>query len=140
MEGTMQVIGKRTFALFGLLAVLGVAAAVSAADSMKVTMAPQSGSSESGTATLTKEGADTTKVVVNLSGATGQQPAHIHKGTCSNLDPKPTYPLSPVSNGKSETVVKASLDDLSKGGYAINVHKSAQDVKTYVSCGEIAAK
>jgi hypothetical protein len=136
----MQVIGKRTFALLGLFAVLGVAAATSAADSMKVTMAPQSGSSESGTATLTKEGADTTKVVVNLSGAKGQQPAHIHKGTCSNLDPKPTYPLSPVSNGKSETVVKASLDDLSKGGYAINVHKSAQDVKTYVSCGEIAAK
>ena len=136
----MQLIGKRTFVLLGLLAVLGFAAAVTAADSMKVTMAPQSGSSESGTATLTKEGADTTKVVVNLSGATGQQPAHIHKGTCTNLDPKPSYPLSPVSNGKSETVVKASLDDLSKGGYAINVHKSAQDVKTYVSCGEIAAK
>jgi hypothetical protein len=136
----MQLIGTRTFVLLGLLAVLGFAAAVTAADSMKVTMAPQSGSSESGTATLTKEGADTTKVVVNLSGATGQQPAHIHKGTCTNLDPKPTYPLSPVSNGKSETVVKASLDDLSKGGYAINVHKSAQDVKTYVSCGEIAAK
>jgi CHRD domain-containing protein len=136
----MQLIGTRTFALVGLLAVLGFAAASSAADSMKVTMAPQSGSSESGTATLTKEGVDTTKVVVNLSGATGQQPAHIHKGTCTNLDPKPTYPLSPVSNGKSETVVKASLDDLSKGGYAINVHKSAQDVKTYVSCGEIAAK
>ena len=136
----MQLIGTRTFAFVGLLAVLGFAAASSAADSMKVTMAPQSGSSESGTATLTKEGADTTKVVVNLSGATGQQPAHIHKGTCTNLDPKPTYPLSPVSNGKSETVVKASLDDLSKGGYAINVHKSAQDVKTYVSCGEIAAK
>jgi CHRD domain len=136
----MQLIGTRTFALVGLLAVLGFAAASSAADSMKVTMAPQSGSSESGTATLTKEGADTTKVVVNLSGATGQQPAHIHKGTCTNLDPKPSYPLSPVSNGKSETVVKASLDDLSKGGYAINVHKSAQDVKTYVSCGEIAAK
>ena len=135
----MQVIGKRTFALLGLVAVLGVAAAVSAADSMKVTMAPQSGSSESGSATLTKEGADT-KVVVNLSGATGQQPAHIHKGTCSNLDPKPTYPLSPVSNGKSETVVKASLDDLSKGGYVINVHKSAQEAKIYVSCGEIAAK
>jgi len=136
----MRLTGKRTFALFGLLGVLGFAAAASSADSLKVTMAPQSGSSESGTATLTKEGADSTKVVVNLTGATGPQPAHIHKGSCSNLDPKPTYPLSPVANGKSETVVKASLDALEKGGYAINVHKSAQDVKTYVSCGEIAAK
>jgi len=136
----MQLTSTRTFALIGLLGVLGFAAAASSADSLNVTMAPQSGSKESGTATLTKQGADTTKVVLNLSGATGQQPAHIHKGTCSNLDPKPTYPLSPVANGKSETVVKASLDDLEKGGYAINVHKSAQDVKTYVSCGEIAAK
>lgn len=136
----MQLTGKCSFALIGLLAVLGLATAASPADSVKVTMAPQSGSKESGTATLTKEGADTTKVVVNLTGATGQQPAHIHKGTCSNLDPKPTYPLSPLANGKSETVVKASLDDLEKGGYAINVHKSAQDVKTYVSCGEITSK
>ena len=136
----MQLTGKCSFALIGVLAVLGLATAASSADSVKVTMAPQSGSKESGTATLTKEGADTTKVVVSLTGATGQQPAHIHKGTCSNLDPKPTYPLSPVANGKSETVVKASLDDLEKGGYAINVHKSAQDVKTYVSCGEITSK
>ena len=136
----MRLMGKRTFALIGLFGVLGFAAGASAADSVNVKMAPQAGSTESGTATLTKEGADSTKVVVNLSGATGQQPAHIHKGTCANLDPKPSYPLSPVANGKSETVVKAPIDDLSKGGYAINVHKSTQDLKTYVSCGEIAAK
>ncbi len=116
---------------------VGVAAA---ADSVKVTLSPQNNSGESGNATLTKQGDTQTKVVLNLSGASGQQPAHIHKGTCSNLDPKPTYPLSPVSGGKSESVVNASLDDLTKGGYAINVHKSAQDVKTYVACGEIAAK
>ena len=72
--------------------------------------------------------------------ATTTEVRSIHKGTCSNLDPKPTYPLSPVANGKSGTIVKAPLDDLSKGGYAINVHKSTQDLKTYVSCGEIAAK
>ena len=123
---------KSTVALISLLGVLGLAAAASPADSVNVKMAPQSGSTESGTATLTKQSADTTKVVVNLPGATGQQPAHIHKGTCSNLDPKPTYPLSPVANGKSETIVKAPLADLSKGGYAINVHKSTQDLKTYV--------
>jgi len=135
----MRLMGKRTFAVIGVVGVLGFAAAAPAADSVDVTMAPQSGSAESGTATLTKQGNDT-KVVVSLPSATGQQPAHIHKGSCSNLDPKPSYPLSPVANGKSETVVKAPLDDLSKGGYAINVHKSAQDLKTYVSCGEIAAK
>ena len=135
----MRLIGRHTITIVGLLGTLAFAAAAPAADSVNVAMAPQSGSNESGTAMLTKEGNET-KVVVNLSGATGQQPAHIHKGSCSNLDPKPAYPLSPVNNGKSETVVKASLDDLTKGGYAINVHKSSQDLKTYVSCGEIAAK
>src|SRR5262245_42834521 len=91
-EETMRLVGKRTFAVIGVVGILGFAAAAPAADSVDVTMAPQSGSSESGTATLTKQGNDT-KVVVNLPSATGQQPAHIHKGSCSNLDPKPSYPL-----------------------------------------------
>jgi len=64
---------------------------------------------------------------------------HIHKGTCDKLDPKPAYPLSPVVNGKSETTVNASLDSLEKGGYAINGHKSAQEVSTYVFCGPIGS-
>ena len=68
------------------------------------------------------------------------QPVHIHKGSCTNLDPKPAFPLSPLTGGKSETVVNASLDDLEKGGYAINGHKSAQDLKTYVFCGDVASK
>ena len=50
--------------------------------------------------------------------------------------PRPAFPLSPVTGGKSETVVNASLEDLEKG-YAINGHKSAQDLKTYVFCGDI---
>lgn len=33
-----------------------------------------------------------------------------------------------------------SLADLSKGGLAINVHKSKEDIKTYVSCGDIKAR
>jgi hypothetical protein len=42
-----------------------------------------------------------------------------------------------VTKGKSETTVNVSLDDLKKGNYAINGHKSAQDLKTYVFCGDI---
>jgi hypothetical protein len=110
-----------------------------AADSATVELKPENNSGESGTATLTKAGDNKTKVVVELkgegSGAT--QPMHIHKGTCAKLDPKPAYPLSPVKNGKSETTVNVSLDSLQKGEYAINGHKSAQDVATYVFCGDI---
>jgi hypothetical protein len=116
---------------------LGAASAAFAADSANVKLSPQSDSKQSGTATLTKQGDKQTKVVLSVTGGTGSQPAHIHKGTCAKLDPKPAFPLSPVANGKSETVVNASLDDLAKGGYAINGHKSAEDIKTYVFCGDI---
>jgi hypothetical protein len=111
-----------------------------AADSGNVTLSPQNNSGESGTATLTKVGDKQTKVALSVTGTPAgvSQPVHIHKGTCAQLDPKPAFPLSPLVNGKSETVVAASLDDLQKGGYAINGHKSAQDASTYVFCGSIA--
>jgi hypothetical protein len=124
----------------GLL-LLSVTSLALAADSASVKLQPQSNSGESGTATLTKAGDNQTKVVLEVTGGPAgvSQPVHIHKGTCANLDPKPAYPLSPVVNGKSETTVNASLDSLQKGGYAINGHKSAQEAKTYVFCGNIAA-
>ena len=105
----------------------------------KPRLSPQNNSGETGTATLTKQSDTQTKVVLSVTGAPAgaSQPVHIHKGTCAQLDPKPAYPLSPLVNGKSETVVNASIDDLSKGGYAVNGHKSAQEVSTYVFCGDL---
>ena len=118
-----------------LVATAGLAMA---ADSTTVTLSPQSSSGESGTATLSSAGANETKVVLEVKGApSSSQPVHVHKGTCDKLDPKPAFPLSPLVNGKSESTVKASLADLQKGGYAINGHKSAQEVSTYVFCGNI---
>lgn len=108
---------------------------------MTVTLSEQNGSGESGKATLTTEGART-KVVVNLQGksataAAAPQPAHIHRGSCSELDPTPAYGLTDAKRGTSTSTVDAKLDDLRKGSYAINVHKSAADIKTYVACGDI---
>jgi Cu/Zn superoxide dismutase len=107
--------------------------------STTASLSPQSNSGESGTATLTRQGDNQTKVVLSVNGAPAgvSQPVHVHKGTCAQLDPKPAYSLSPLVNGKSETVVNASLDELTKGGYAINGHKSAQEVPTYVFCGNL---
>jgi hypothetical protein len=124
------------FAVLGVLALLiGTSAS---AQETKVKLDAQNNSGESGTATLTPAG-DSTKVVLDVKGGEGTQPTHIHKGTCDKLDPKPSFPLSPVVNGKSETTVKASLKDLTSGSYAINGHKSPQDLKTYVFCGNIKA-
>jgi hypothetical protein len=137
----MAVIERFTALGLGLLLVGGTSLAI-AADSATVALSPQSGSGESGTATLTSSGEGKTKVVLNVTGAPSgvSQPVHIHKGTCDKLDPKPAFPLSPVVNGKSETTVATSLEALQKGDYAINGHKSAKEVSTYVFCGNIASK
>jgi hypothetical protein len=133
---------RQFFALVLGLLVLGMTSLTFAADSATAKLAAQNNSGETGTATLTKAGDNETKVVLDVKGAPAgaSQPVHIHKGTCDKLDPKPAYPLSPLVNGKSESTIKASLDSLEKGGYAINGHKSAQEVSTYVFCGDIGKK
>jgi hypothetical protein len=135
-----MVSARQLFALILGVTMVGVTSFALAADSATAKLAPQNNSGETGTATLTKAGDNQTKVVLDVKGApAGSQPVHIHKGTCDKLDPKPSFPLSPVVNGKSETTVKAPLKDLTGGSYAINGHKSAQDLKTYVFCGNIKA-
>jgi hypothetical protein len=75
--------------------------------------------------------------------AGASHPAHIHEGTCAKLNPKPAYPLNNVTQieggmvATSMTTVEVSLDDLLAEPYAINLHKSDQDVQTYVACGDI---
>ena len=107
-------------------------------DHMKISLNPENQSGESGSATLTAMG-DQTKVDIDLNGTPSgtAQPAHIHEGTCDNLTPKPKWPLSSVKDGKSSTTVPVSLDQLRSGQYAINVHKSADEIKSYVACGNI---
>ncbi|HJZ98173.1 MAG TPA: hypothetical protein VKE70_16800 [Candidatus Solibacter sp.] len=105
------------------------------AKSVSVKMHAQNKSGESGSAKLTPQGADKTRVEISLKGAKGTQPAHIHEGSCAKLDPKPKYGLENVVNGKSTTEVPAGIDAVR--GMAINVHKSADDLNTYVSCGDI---
>lgn len=102
----------------------------------------QNNSGETGTAKLTPDGHDKTKVVIDLTGAPANvaQPAHIHMGTCDKLDKAPKWKLTPVKDGKSTTVVPASLKTIIEDGTAINVHKSQEEIQTFVSCGNIVRK
>ncbi len=65
--------------------------------------------------------------------------ALIHKGTCADLDPKPAYLLGDVSSGSAQATVKASLDDLLAGPYAIAIHASVAELDTQLACGDIAS-
>ena len=103
-----------------------------------VTLDTQNNSGQSGTATLTEENGKV-KVMLSLTGGdyTSPQPAHIHAGAC----PTPgavTYPLTNVVNGKSETTINATMEQLkAKMPLAINVHKSAEEATMYTACGDI---
>ena len=109
-----------------------------AAKSVTIKLGEQNKSGESGTAKLTPAG-DKTKVEISLKGAPkgASQPAHIHEGSCAKLDPKPKYGLENVVDGKSTSEVSADIKTLTAGKLAVNVHKSAAEVKTYVACGDI---
>jgi len=106
---------------------------------LTIDLGAQNNSGETGTATLTPAG-HKTKVVIELSNtpAGAAQPAHIHKGSCADLDKAPKWKLEPVKDGKSTTMVPVSLKTLLKDKTAINVHKSPDEIQVYVACGDIA--
>lgn len=95
------------------------------------------GSGQSGSATLTADGAKTNVLIVVDGGSSGTQPAHIHEGTCEKLNPEPAYGLLEVQNDFSDSTVDVPLDTLLTGEYAINLHMSPADLETYTSCGNI---
>jgi hypothetical protein len=144
-------IPRATYALAILIVLLGTGCGSSSSsespgaeeEEVVITLDEQNGSAESGTATLTAEG-DKTRVVLDLQSRSAtpvapRQPAHIHKGSCEELDPTPAYGLNDVKAGVSTSTVEATIDELRNAAFVINVHESAENVERYVACGVISA-
>jgi hypothetical protein len=106
-------------------------------EAVTIDLAEQSGSGQSGTATL--EPADgMVRVTIDLENPPADpQPAHIHSGTCAELGDV-VHPLTNVEDGSSETEVAVTLEELQGGEFAVNVHQSEADIGTYVACGDIS--
>ena len=79
-------------------------------------------------------------------------PAHIHSGSCAELgdvvapltdiaqigaDGERTGATSSIPVKSSVTVVDMPLQEIIDGGHAINVHLSADEIDTYIACGDI---
>lgn len=85
-------------------------------------------------------------------------PAHIHEGSCAELNPSPKEPLENVVQRQpeegaeeteplgnltaatvlySETEVELSIDDMLASSHAINIHESQENAQNYISCGDI---
>jgi Cu/Zn superoxide dismutase len=108
-----------------------------AAEETTVELAAVGDSGQTGTATLTPEGEQTRVVIVVDDPVSDSQPAHIHEGTCDDLNPDPEFGLPNVADGRSDTTVDTTLEDLTSEPYAINLHMSDDDLTTYTSCGNI---
>ena len=119
---------------------LSLLSVASAEDTVTVKIDPLNNSGISGTATLTAMG-NQTQVDVALDGepAGDSEPAHLHVGQCGPTLGAVKYPLKNIEGGKSTTLVNATLQSLENGQFALNVHKSAADIKTYVACGNVPA-
>lgn len=102
-----------------------------------IQMIARNGTGQSGTATLTPVGNNQVRVVLNLTNSpAGPQPAHIHTGSCPDVGAV-EFPLTNVTNGRSETTVNTTMDHLMSEAHGINVHKSPAEVSFYTSCGDI---
>jgi hypothetical protein len=106
-------------------------------EKMTVTLNAQNDSEETGKATLEEvDGQTVVTLAIDNAPATAQ-PAHIHTGAC----PAPgavVYPFTSVVDGTSETTLDVTLAELTAQlPLAINVHLSATEVQTYVSCGDL---
>ena len=79
------------------------------------------------------------------------RPAHIHEGTCDDLDPNPLFPLSNVVTPEGDaagpeealqaeisvSTVAVDLATILAADHAINVHLSPEEADVYIACGEI---
>ena len=137
---------KRLLVLLAAAALCGTVPAIAIAQMtmdknashITIPMVQQHGSQETGSAGFTQKGNDLIVTVKMTHPTARTQPVHIHKGTCANLDPKPTYPLNNLENGVSTTTIhNLKFSALVASPYAVNVHYSPNKIASYVACGDI---
>ena len=84
------------------------------------------------------ENGDQTIVEFKLENTGEDHPAHIHEGTCDDLQPQSTYDLENVDEeGTSISLVDAPLQDLIDGDYAIDLHFSPNELGLLLGCADI---
>ncbi len=104
---------------------------------------------------------DATPSATNDMAAGVARPAHIHTGACDTLgdvvfplddvalpgqtiatpdDDASSTPVAVDLVAESVTTVDVSLEDILAAEYAINVHLSAEEIGTYIACGDVTGE
>jgi len=111
----------------------------------KAVLTPSSGSNITGTAEFESKDKDKkTEAEISIKGATAgaEHPWHVHSGKCGSngaiVGPATAYPMLKVGkDGSAKAEAKLDMATPTTGDYYVNVHKSAADEKTIVSCGNL---
>lgn len=110
-------------------------------DSFTLQLAEQNDSGISGEVELSPTSEGQLEVEIELDGSDGgPHPAHIHRGSCADLDPNPEFPLEDVVDGESDTTLEISPADIVADEYAINVHESPESLDVYVACADVRSQ
>ena len=139
IRGLLRV-GAAAIVVAALVAFSALQGTMAQSDEIVIPISELNGSGVSGDATLTDNGDGTTTIDVLVDGAVGDHPIHLHSGTCAELGDV-VVPLTDVgADGSSVTVVPvplATIQDPEIGPHSINIHLSAEEISTYVACGDI---
>jgi hypothetical protein len=109
---------------------------------LTIEMAPENGFKIPGRTTLTNTGGTTPgmQVTIVLNGffiPENSYPAAIYAGTCAKHTPRAAFTLTPMSTGKSQTLVPGtSIEKLLAFPHVVAV-ASASNAQTTISCGTI---
>ena len=110
-------------------------------EGVTLTLQEQNDSGITGEVELSPTSEGQLEVEIELDGSDGgPHPAHIHRGSCAELDPSPEFPLEDVVDGRSETTLDISVSDLVLDEYAVNVHESAENADVYVACADVRSQ
>jgi plastocyanin len=118
--------------------------------SLNVALGELNGSGKAGVAVLTPTDAGTDVTVIAIEdgmahgtvadGDEAAHPSHIHNGTC-DASADVVYPLTDIATengvGSAATDVETTIADLTAAPHAIIAHASADDMGTYIICGDI---
>jgi tRNA A-37 threonylcarbamoyl transferase component Bud32 len=108
-----------------------------AGQAITLDLTSQNNSGITGAATMTNMGGGKLRVEMHVVGAgPGPYPAHIHEGSCSQLNPAPRFPLTNVVDGTLVTDVDATLQLVTSSPHAIHMHKSPDEMPIYVACAD----
>ncbi len=99
------------------------------------------GSDEYGTVALKPLGQQTAVEVHVVNVPRGEvQTVHIHYGTCAKVIPPVIYPLSPLVDGTSESIVDVPLEKILATPSVVHVHSSYKNEHRSLACGYLGPK